>query len=580
MAIIYPQSITESKGRLVSEHNVSHHIDALTRNRCVVKKRNSDGADEKYEFEVLTDSSSNTTITIARGRVLFDGYLIDIDTLTQLDISTITVGVTKYILLEVSFQDAPEEFIDSAQLVLLDSIPEDLIDTSTAGFVKKYMLLYNASGDEESNVTYESQMIMTPFDLDSIKLENDYVSNSGMYQNLSSFLEAYLKFINTSIRGLNDTDPWSQVNEPRSITIEGENGIYDRLRVNTGGTEDFINEKIFDGNTHPQPTAGVGKPGDIVSLDSNSLFPAAYIPAPKTVTTESTDLINTYKGGVYVISSADNVLSIDANGKLTSKAEVNQNAYSIINGMPATSKTDSFTFTAGSNISLTTGTKSIEIGLTGVVPVSRYLTDDTGTPRWEINQNLLTTSYPTFGNLTIGIGESKTLLLTSANVFSINNSVNISGGLTVSGTITGSKVYNAVWNDYAEWYKKDADCTYEPGDIIAKIPGKDSYGLSTSDNERLCVGVCSDTYGHILGGDALDNMEDNKDNFIPVAVSGRVRVKVLGPVMEGQFIIASSVIPGVGVASNSVKQGCTIGKALETSNDINVKKVLMQIILG
>lgn len=69
------------------------------------------------------------------------------------------------------------------------------------------------------------------------------------------------------------------------------------------------------------------------------------------------------------------------------------------------------------------------------------------------------------------------------------------------------------WNDYAEFRKFDGDII--PGQVVCD-EGDSTVSVS---KERLqpCGHVVSDSYGHIIG---------DKDNSVPIAVSGRVRVIV------------------------------------------------------
>lgn len=156
--------------------------------------------------------------------------------------------------------------------------------------------------------------------------------------------------------------------------------------------------------------------------------------------------------------------------------------------------------------------------------------------------------------------------------------------INCEGTIKGSKVFNAVWNDYAELYKKDnPNEVVEPGTVIAKVRGKDTYAPVTDDTRRLVVGVVSESYGHLLGGDEGKTEEENLKNYYPVALSGRVYVKVVEDslIEEGDLVFASAVR---GLASSCNKyskpcQGTVIGKALE-SNDGTKGKILIQVMLG
>lgn len=56
----------------------------------------------------------------------------------------------------------------------------------------------------------------------------------------------------------------------------------------------------------------------------------------------------------------------------------------------------------------------------------------------------------------------------------IDNSLNVAENITANGDITGSKVYGAVWNDYAEFRKADS---IEPGRVVAEN-GDDTMSLT------------------------------------------------------------------------------------------------------
>lgn len=155
--------------------------------------------------------------------------------------------------------------------------------------------------------------------------------------------------------------------------------------------------------------------------------------------------------------------------------------------------------------------------------------------------------------------------------------------LVVTGTVQASRVFNAVWNDYAELYKKDdPEVEVEPGTVICKVKGKDTYAPSTYENRKLVVGVVSDSYGHLLGGSPKKSVEENLKEYVPVAVSGRVYVK-LAPrctVEEGDLLSVSG-FEGRVVACQNPTPGTVVGKALESSGYENPKdKILMQVMLA
>lgn len=114
--------------------------------------------------------------------------------------------------------------------------------------------------------------------------------------------------------------------------------------------------------------------------------------------------------------------------------------------------------------------------------------------------------------------------------------------ITSAGTITAKQIYNAVWNDYAEFFPKGEET--EPGDIIAlDVSSKEEKYIKATDKSKLVVGIHSDTYGHILGGD--DSIEESEKTHIPVGLSGRVYVKFKGTSILGEGVVPSDT-PGVG----------------------------------
>lgn len=144
-----------------------------------------------------------------------------------------------------------------------------------------------------------------------------------------------------------------------------------------------------------------------------------------------------------------------------------------------------------------------------------------------------------------------------------------------TGELTATKIYNAVWNDYAEWFEREDESeVIEPGDVC--VWTGNGVSKSSKSNDKAMVGVCSDSYGHILGGEALENMEDNNKKFVPIGLKGRVSVNVIGEVEIGDLLVTSD-IPGCAEVNNDAPQNCIIGKALQGSNDINKKKITVLI---
>ena len=132
--------------------------------------------------------------------------------------------------------------------------------------------------------------------------------------------------------------------------------------------------------------------------------------------------------------------------------------------------------------------------------------------------------------------------------FLYSDNPEVEGNLNATGTITGERVFNAIWNDYAEFFPR-GEYT-EPGDIIALdcSSGSERYVRAT-DEHKLVVGVHSDSYGHIIGGDKPDDgkdfIEHNIKKYIPVGLAGRVYVNFVGACEIGDAVVPSQ-FPGIG----------------------------------
>ena len=160
---------------------------------------------------------------------------------------------------------------------------------------------------------------------------------------------------------------------------------------------------------------------------------------------------------------------------------------------------------------------------------------------------------------------------TTEHIFKYSTLVNINPS---TGNINANKVYNAVYNDYAEWFEKDNyNDTFEPGEVC--VWTGNGVLKSSQENDTTVVGVVSNTYGHILGGEKFQNMEDNKKKFVPIGLAGRVTVKVLGTVENGDILVAGP--KGCAIVNNEAKPNMIIGKALETSYISSCKKIKMLI---
>lgn len=150
------------------------------------------------------------------------------------------------------------------------------------------------------------------------------------------------------------------------------------------------------------------------------------------------------------------------------------------------------------------------------------------------------------------------------------------GNTSFPGDLTATRVFNAVYNDYAEFFERGEDT--QPGDIIALDETADTEKYIKATNmSKVIVGVQSAEYAHIIGGknisDSSKYIEENLKEFIPIGLAGRVCVNVQGNVNVGDYI-GPSENPGVGKAYKR-KTAKTVGIAL-TKNINNKCRILIK----
>jgi len=147
--------------------------------------------------------------------------------------------------------------------------------------------------------------------------------------------------------------------------------------------------------------------------------------------------------------------------------------------------------------------------------------------------------------------------------------------LNYSGYFYATRTYNAVYNDYAEYFLKDGEMEY--GDVVCKNPDGQGCIKSRKAYSRLVVGVVSGEYAQCIGGESDLTLEEQEEKYAPVGLCGRVSVKVTGKVKAGELLVSSNV-PGVAMASKRYRPGTVIGKALEDYNSKEIGKIRMLIV--
>lgn len=166
------------------------------------------------------------------------------------------------------------------------------------------------------------------------------------------------------------------------------------------------------------------------------------------------------------------------------------------------------------------------------------------------------------GNLTTTGAISATGNITgSGHVGTIYTNSIINTGANATGNIGSSTLYfntafvkatSAQYADVAEWYSSDQH--YEPGTVVV-FGGSEEVTVSTQPGDNSVAGVVSTNPAYIM------NAGIESEYAVPVALTGRVPTKVIGPVSKGNMMISAG--NGHAMACSTPAVGTVIGKAIE-----------------
>ena len=289
-------------------------------------------------------------------------------------------------------------------------------------------------------------------------------------------------------------------------------------------------------------------------------------------------------------------------GALTVTGNISSNNITVTNEISANLGTLSFlTVSANANIAnatitsatigtttttvITTGSSSTAGTMTGVWTHTGSGTANSinGTSMWVTGGNLVITGSGNIGIRTDnyyyanGLPISFEGTYSNATVASYLATANIpilttttqattltTGASGTAGTITGnwtlsaSSRLNATYADLAERFA--ADDVYDAGTVV-QLGGKDEITAVQYELSEDVFGVISDTAAYLMNAGA-----GNDTTHPPVAVSGRVQVKVIGIVKKGDRLVSA----GNGIARAAGAGEAThfnvIGRALEDKN--------------
>lgn len=354
---------------------------------------------------------------------------------------------------------------------------------------------------------------------------------------------------------------YDTVNYLSGFNSEGEQaqeGIINTVPVSFESTAYFKDGLIAEGN---------------LSISGNSTFSGTIISNGENVFTNRNTFRQTsiFDGDIQSSGnntfSGDNIFSAAAN--FTSGININGN--SNFNGKVSVpgeiALSGTYTNTGRQNIKGNTTVEEDARYQFYNIPIFNkgFTVDGTATFNKDVSVNTLNCTNQ-IGTNSLNVTETGTIKNLNGTSLTFTNG-KFNGNVNVSGTVTASQVYNAVYNDYAEFFPRGEET--EPGDIIALdcLSSEEKY-IKASKNSKLIVGVHSNEFAHLIGGEnppqGEDFLEYNLKKYIPIGLAGRLYVKVIGSIRKGDKITISK-IRGVGEKSTK-NTDQIIGYALQSGN--------------
>jgi hypothetical protein len=158
---------------------------------------------------------------------------------------------------------------------------------------------------------------------------------------------------------------------------------------------------------------------------------------------------------------------------------------------------------------------------------------------------------PTYNGNILTVQTQATVLTTGAN--------STAGTITGNWTLTSGSRLQATYADLAERFA--ADEAYEPGTVV-EIGGEHEITAVQYELSEDVFGVVSNTAAMIMNGAAGTDL-----THPPIAVSGRVEVKVIGVVNKGDRLVSAGCGLARAAKTGEANHFNTIGRALTDKTD-------------
>jgi hypothetical protein len=250
---------------------------------------------------------------------------------------------------------------------------------------------------------------------------------------------------------------------------------------------------------------------------------------------------NVNEGSSYIVSAPTGTITFGTSGITFSQFSSSQ-VYDAGTGLTLTGTT--FSVNASQTQITSVGTLG-SLAVTGNVDGGNLRTGGLISATGAITGAAITGS-----SLTVSTGS-----VTAGNIINANgNGVGNIGSSSVYFNTVFAKATSAQYADLAENYR--ADAAYEPGTVL-EFGGDEEVTISTTDSSKRVAGVVSTNPAYLM------NAGLSGEHIASVALTGRVPVKVEGPVAKGDLMVSNGNGRARACMDAVPVVGTIIGKSLE-----------------
>jgi hypothetical protein len=194
------------------------------------------------------------------------------------------------------------------------------------------------------------------------------------------------------------------------------------------------------------------------------------------------------------------------------------------------------------------------------------------------SNNATITNTLTVGTIdSVNISVSGNANITTANIGNTFTTVISTGGNTNPGTLqgtwtlVGNSRLNATYADLAERFESDTELT--PGTVV-ELGGRKEIRAVRYELSEDVFGVISNTAAYLMNSGAGPDK-----THPPVAISGRVKVKVVGKVVKGQRLVSAGEGLARAAQDGEATAFNTIGRSLEDKPTVETGTVEAIVII-